>query len=234
MNILVTICARGGSKGVPGKNIRVIAGKPLIAHTIDYAAKWGRATDIIVSTDDLEIAKIAEGHGALVPFTRPIHLSADDTPKIPVIRHALRAMEELSKKQYQIVVDLDATAPVRGQYDLDNCLKLFMDKSPDSLFSVVKARKNPYFNMVELDASGRAHLSKKTSSTNVRRQDAPNVFEMNASIYFYKRDYIMNENTKMAYGDNSIIYEMDENSRYDIDSEEDFKIVELILKENMV
>ena len=234
MNILITICARGGSKGVRNKNIRSLMGKPLIAYTIEQALKWGRASEVVVSTDSEDIADVAKKCGALVPFMRPEELAADDSPKIPSIRHAMLKCEEVYKKIYDSVVDLDPTAPIRSISDIESAYKKFIEHSPSTLFSVIKAHKNPYFNMVELDNLGKARLCKILPDGVCRRQDAPSVYSMNASIYVYRREYLANETNKYAYSDDSDVYIMDDFSGYDIDREVDFRFVEFLVKEKLV
>jgi len=232
-NILLTIAARGGSKGVPNKNIRKILGKPLIAYTIEQAYKWGGAADIICSTDKKEIAAIAEKYGAKIPFLRPRNLSTDTASKIEVLRHALIECQHTYKKVYDIVIDLDVTAPIRRISDLENCLRLFRKARPKTLFSVVRARKSPYFNMVEINKTGKAFLSKKLPCPIRRRQDSPLVYDMNASIYFYESRYLLDRNTNSPISDNSIVYVMDDTSSVDIDREIDFKYVEFLIKEGV-
>lgn len=227
-NLLVTICARGGSKGVKGKNIRTLCGKPLIYYTLKQARQWSRGR-IIVSTDSSRIAKIAKNLGAEVPFIRPAELATDTAGKVGVIRHALQSCEERYGEKYEAVMDLDVTSPVRTIEDLENAYQLFFKKRPKTLFSVVPAHRNPYFNMVEEGKDGKAHLCKKGSF--VRRQDAPKVYDMNAAIYIYDRNYLLNNENSIS--DDSIIYVMGEFSK-DIDSELDFKFMEFLLKNNII
>lgn len=231
-NLLITICARGGSKGVKGKNIRKLAGFPLIYYTIKQTKEWGKGNHIVVSTDSSEIAEIAKKYGAEVPFMRPKKFASDKSPKTDAIRHALLESEKIFKKRFDYVMDLDITAPVRKTEDLENVLKLFLKKKPKTLFSVVRARRNPYFNMVEEDNKGRVHLSKKGNF--VRRQDTPKVYDMNASIYIYRRDYLLDEKNTSPISDGSVVYVMDEISRTDIDHEVDFKYIEFLVKEGIV
>jgi CMP-N-acetylneuraminic acid synthetase len=232
-HILCTICARGGSKGVKDKNIRPLAGRPLIAHTIRQALRWGRARQVVVSTDSEKIANIAKRYGAAVPFIRPLRLATDISPKLLSIRHALRESERCFREKYDIVVDLDVTAPVRKIKDLDNCFKLFIKEKATTLFSVVKAQRNPYFNMVEKKEDGFVRLCKKTPHEVVTRQGAPEVYSMNASIYFYARDFLLNTRHNTPFSRRAAIYIMDELSSHDIDSEIDFKFVEFLIKERM-
>lgn len=233
-NLLITICARGGSKGVKGKNIRNLAGKPLIYYTIKQAIDWGKAKYIVVSTDSEEIAQIAKQFGAEVPFIRPDDLATDSAAKVPVIRHALISCEKIYQEKFDCVMDLDVTSPIRKVSDLEKAYHLFLEKRPKTLFSVVNARRNPYFNMVELDKYGKANYSKLPDKNFDRRQDAPQVYDMNASIYIYDRNFLLDEGNIRPVSDNSIIYEMDEISRTDIDSEIDLKFVEFLLKENVI
>lgn len=232
MNILITICARGGSEGVKGKNIRSLNGKPLIYYTIKQAKEWGKGKHVIVTTDSEDIAKIAKVTGAEVPFLRPAEMATNTISKLPAIRHALKFSEELYKEKYDLVVDLDPTSPIRKLSDLENALNLFLEKKPKTLFSVVPAHRNPYFNMVEEDSEGKAHLSK--TGDFFSRQNAPRVYDMNASIYIYSRDFLMDETNMKPISDNSVIYIMDEISRTDIDSELDFKFIEFLLKEGII
>jgi CMP-N-acetylneuraminic acid synthetase len=232
--ILVTIAARGGSKGVKDKNIRELYCLPLIAYTILQAKKWNKASRVICSTDSERIAEVARSHGAEILFMRPPELASDTAGKIGVIRHAVHKVEEITKERFDVIVDLDATAPIRSNRDLDGALALFKKKRPKTLFSVTPCRKNPYFNMVELGKDGFVHLAKELPSSINRRQDAPKVYDMNASIYIYDREYLLDENSKSAISDRSIIWEMDELSAIDIDQELDFQFVEFLISKGIV
>jgi CMP-N-acetylneuraminic acid synthetase len=233
LNILCTICARGGSKGVKDKNIRPLLGKPLIAYTIGQALRWSKARRIIVSTDSARIASIAKKYGATVPFMRPKKLAADDASKLLSVRHALIKCEKLFKERYDIIVDLDVSSPLRTVRDLDNCLQVFIKKRPQTLFSVVKAQRNPYFNMVEIKKDGFAKLCKQAPRKIVRRQDAPQVYSMNASIYFFRRDFLLDFKNTLPFSSRSVVYDMDDLSAHDIDSEYDLKFIEFLLKERI-
>lgn len=233
LNILITICARGGSKGVKNKNIRMLLGKPLITYSIETAQKWGIAERIVVSTDSKEIAEIALSFGAEVPFLRPDELASDTSPKLSAIRHALIHSEKYFNERFDVVVDLDATAPLRSIKDLDKGFALFQKYQPKTLFSVVPARRNPYFNMVEELEDGKAILCKNLPDSVVRRQDAPKVYNMNASIYFYRRDYVLDIENVNAMSDDTRILVMDEETGFDIDSELDFKLIEFLAREKL-
>jgi len=224
MNIVATICARGGSKGVPRKNIRPLCGKPLIVHTIETARKCPLINRIIVSTDDREIAEIARKAGAEVPFMRSRELAQDDTAKLPVIKHAIQFLESQGYSP-DIVVDLDPTSPLRTEKDIEACIRMVMAGEADNVFSVTRASKSPYFNMVEI-IDGRVRLVKPLDRPAKRRQDAPEVYDMNASIYVWKRDALMNNET--IYLENTRIYLMPKWA-IDIDDETDFEFVEYML-----
>ncbi len=224
MNIVATICARGGSKGVPRKNIRPLCGKPLIVHTIEIAQKCRLINRIIVSTDDREIAETARKAGAEVPFMRPKELAQDDTAKLPVIKHAIQFLESQGYSP-DIVVDLDPTSPLRTEKDIEACIRMVMAGEADNVFSVTRASKSPYFNMVEI-IDGKVRLVKQLDRPAKRRQDAPEVYDMNASIYVWKRDALMNNET--IYLENTRIYLMPKWA-IDIDDETDFEFVEYIL-----
>lgn len=234
MNILLTVCARGGSKGVKNKNILPLLGKPLIAHTLEQALRWGKATDLVVSTDSEAIAAVARQFEAKVPFLRPPELATDETPKMPVIRHALRECERIYQRNYDCIADLDPTAPIRTSTDIENCYQIFLRQNPKSAFSVVRSHKSPYFNMVELDELGRARLCKSPTHPIVRRQDTPAVYSMNASIYFFRREFVLDESTRLPYSDDTRIYVMDDLSAYDIDREVDFRFIEFLAREHVV
>ena len=227
MKIVAVICARGGSKGVPGKNVRPLAGKPLIVHTIETAKKCRLIDKIIVSTDSPQIAEIARASGAGVPFMRPPELATDTAPKLPAIQHAVRFLIEQQAYLPDIVVDLDPTSPLRTVKDIEACIKLVRDESADNVFSVIRAHRNPYFNMVEV-VNGRVQLVKCLASPLVRRQDAPPVYDMNASIYAWKREALLNHDS--LFLERTRIYEMPEWAR-DIDGEIDFKFAEYLIKE---
>ncbi len=231
MKILATICARGGSKGVKSKNIRELRGKPLIAYTIECFKKWGKADRIICSTDSEELADIAKKYGAEIPFMRPVYLATDNAAKLPVLQHALKECEKLDGCKYDIIIDLDPTAPLRKLNHLDESLKIFLESDANNLVSVCKSYKNPYFNMVELDENGYAILCKKPKTNIIRRQDTPKVYDLNASIYIYRRDFLIETDKIMS--DKMIIYEMPEISSIDIDREIDFQFTEFVLKKGL-
>lgn len=232
MKILGTICARGGSKGVPGKNIKMLNGKPLIAYTIEQALKWDKLYKLIVSTDDEEIAEVAKQYGAEVPFIRPEELATDSAGKLEVIKHAVKYLEDRGEV-FDIVIDMDVTAPLRKIEDLEGALNVLLQKNANNVYTVCEAHKNPYFNMVELDINDTARLSKTCGESQIlSRQVAPKVYDMNASIYIYKKDFLLK--TESIHSDNTMIYVMPQERSIDIDTPLDFKFVEFLLKEGAV
>ena len=230
LNRLCTICARGGSKGVTNKNIIDITGKPLIAHTITQAKKSELFDYIVVSSDSLEIREIAMKWGADFTITRPQELASDTAAKIPAIQHAVKTAEEKlnNGKSYDLIVDLDATSPLRIVSDIKNAVMEFeSNHEATNLISVTKARRSPYFNMVEVQ-NGYAKLIKPLSGTIVRRQDTPACYDMNASIYIWRRDFLFQHSTVIT--DKTLFFTMPEERSVDIDSPLDLKIVKLLAR----
>lgn len=228
-SVALTICARGGSKGVPGKNIRNLLGKPLITYTINQAKLLRWVDRIILSTDDLKIKKVAEYCGIEVPFLRPKKLATDKAAKVPAIIHAVETAEKQWSENYDIVLDLDPTSPLRILDDIEGLIRTLTEK-PDikSVFSVCEAYKNPYFNMVEEDENGYVQLSKKPARPILRRQDAPKVYGMNASIYAMWKKALLVERT--FFTNRTKVYVMPRERSVDIDSQTDFDFVEFLMK----
>ena len=227
-SVLCTICARGGSKGVKNKNIKEINGKPLIAYTIEQAKDSGLFEHIVISTDSDDIADIAKEYGAEVFFKRSAEMASDTAGKLDVIRDAFMKSEEYYNKQFDYLIDLDATAPLRNVNDIIDSFNQFIENNNDNLITAMPSRRSPYFNLVEQDKEGKVYLSKKLDSAIMRRQDAPKSYDMNASIYIWKRDSILNE--KVLFLETTGLYVMPEERSIDIDNELDFEFVEYIIK----
>ncbi len=228
--VLCTICARGGSKGVKNKNIKEINGKPLIAYTIEQAKESGLFEHIVISTDSDEIAVIAQSYGAEVFFKRSAEMASDTAGKLDVIRDAFVRSEAHYAEKYDYLIDLDATAPLRVVEDIKKSFEQCINDNNDNLITAMPSRRSPYFNLVEMDVKGRVALSKQLDSSVVRRQDAPKSFDMNASIYIWKRETILNEST--LFLENTGLFVMPEERSIDIDNELDYKFVEFIMREN--
>jgi CMP-N,N'-diacetyllegionaminic acid synthase len=229
-NILCTICARGGSKGVKNKNIKLINGKPLIAYTIEQAKQTGLFDHIVISTDSDEIASVAQKYGAEVFFKRSEEMASDTAGKLDVIRDAFVRSEAFYAKTYDYLVDLDATAPLRTTQDITASFAQLVHNDNDNLITAMPSRRSPYFNLVEVDSQGKVALSKTLPNSIVRRQDAPKSYDMNASIYIWKRNAILNEKT--LFLPNTGLYVMPEERSIDIDTPLDFEFVEFLMRKN--
>lgn len=223
MSTIATICARGNSRGVPRKNIRLLAGKPLIVHTIEHALACSEINEIFVSTDSAEIAEIALAAGAQVPFLRPAHLATNYAPKLPVIEHLVAELQR-GGKQVSRIVDLDPTSPLREVSDIRACLAL-LDDDTDVVITGFEAEKNPYFNMVEVKRDGNVRRVKEPEADPFGRQAAPKVYSMNASIYVWHANTL----SKGLWGGRVRLHVMPRDRSIDIDSELDFFIVEQLI-----
>jgi CMP-N,N'-diacetyllegionaminic acid synthase len=226
MNITCVIGARGGSKGLSGKNIRPLLGKPLIAWSIEQAKACSDITRVIVSTDSNDIANVARQYGAEVPFMRPIELANDSAGKWGVWQHALAACEEHYREHIDILVDLDCTSPLRDVDDISKAIRQFRDSRVDAVFSVCEARKNPYFNLLEV-VDGCQRISKSVPYQIVRRQDAPAVYEHVASIYVISPDYLR-KGTGLLSGYTQG-YDIGASKSLDVDSQFDFELIEHLM-----
>lgn len=225
MTVIATICARGGSTGVPGKNIRMLHGKPLIAHTIEQALGCPFIDHVYVSTDDGAIAEAARAAGAEVPFKRPAELATNTAAKVPVIQHLVDFVVN-SGIDVTKIIDLDPTSPLRTQADISGAFGL-LDQDTDVVITGYAADKNPYFNMVEDKGAGIVGLVKTANPPITSRQMAPNVYSMNASIYVWHRETL----SKGLWDGRARIFEMPRDRSVDIDSPLDFDIVEKLMAE---
>jgi len=225
---ICTICARGGSKGVPGKNLRPLAGRPLLAHSIEHARQSELFDVIGFSSDSDELLEVAGGAGADVLVRRPEHLATDSAAKVPVIRHCVEEVEAQTGLAADTVVDLDATSPLRTAEDVRAAVRLLEESGVGNVITGAPARRSPYFNLVEVDAEGRVGLSKPPSRNVARRQDAPECFDMNASIYVWQRSVLADSDTLFLA--DTRLYVMPEERSQDIDTPLDFEIVEFLIR----
>lgn len=228
---LCTICARGGSKGVKGKNLRPLLGKPLLAYSIEQARASGLFDAIAVSSDSDQILEVGRQYGADLLVKRPDELATDQAAKLPVIQHCVTEAERMLGCTFAILVDLDATSPLRSVDDIRAAVALLEDGEAMNVITAMPARRSPYFNLVELNAAGFVGLSKPLATPVVRRQDAPKCFDMNASIYAWRRSVLFE--SKSIFTSKTALYEMPEERSIDIDSELDFTFVEFILSRNV-
>ena len=223
-DILVVIPARSGSKGIPGKNIKKLHGKPLINYTIEAAKEIFENSQVIVSTDDKEIAEIAASHGANIPFLRPKELAQDDSSTRDVILHLVDYFER-QKSMPSVIVLLQVTSPIRNSKHLNEALDLFFHKDCDMVVSVTESKTSPYFNLYEENKEG--YLQKSKDGAFTRRQDVPPVYEYNGAIYIFKTKSIVE--SEMKDFEKITKYVMSKNDSVDIDDEVDWKIAEYLL-----
>lgn len=231
MSILITICARGGSKGIPGKNIKILNKKPLIGYTIDTAKKFQKHvenTDIALSTDSQEIKRASEDCGLYTTYTRPDSLAGDTAGKIDVIADVLKYYQREFAKQYDYVLDMDVTSPLRNLDDLFKGFEL-LKNNPEAvnLFSVSPASRSPYFNMVEQKSNGFFAQVKIPENGILTRQSAPAVYDMNASFYFYRSSFF-EKGYKGAVTDKSLVYIVP-HICFDLDHPVDFEFLSYLM-----
>ena len=189
MKPLCFIAARGGSKGVPRKNLRMLIDKPLIAHTIEKSIKSKIFSNVIVSTEDEEIAKIAKQYGADVPFMRPKKLASDTTGMAEVMIHGINKLYSLGY-EFEIFVNRDCTVPFIRNSDIKSSIKLLQKKKCDAVYGVYVQHFNPYFNMMEIGTNGYLKFSKKMKKKPHRRQDAPKVYQLNGYFVYNAKRFL--------------------------------------------
>lgn len=214
-SVLAIIPARGGSKGVPRKNIREVAGKPLIAWTIEAAGKSQYIDRIVVSTDDPEIAGVAAQWGGEVPFLRPSELAQDDTPGIAPVIHMVTTLQP----EYDLVVLLQPTSPLRTAEDIDGAVAMLMTAGAKTCVSVVEPDKSPYW-MYSLDNSG--HLLPLLGGNFSCRQEIPTVYALNGAVYVADVGWLLDRQTFVS--DETLAYVMPKGRSIDIDTEADLAI----------
>lgn len=224
--VLATICARGSSKGVKNKNIRLLDNKPLIAYSLDIVKNSVIVDDYIVSTDSEEITAVVKALGYKVEFKRPDSLAGDNVSRIDAIQHAVKWKEDQDKVEYDIIVDLGVATPLKSLEDLENSVKMCVDNNVDNIFSVCPCIKNPYFNMVEV-VDGRVKLVKEAYELTAR-QEAPLVYEMNDGFNVWTPKTLFSEQPQ--FNKSTQVYIMPRERSVDIDEEEDFIIAEIIKK----
>ena len=227
MKPICLICARGGYKGVPNKNIRIIHKKPLIAHTIEKAINSKIFSHVIVSTEDKKIAKISERYGAEIPFIRPKKLSGNTTPIGDVFVHAIKKLETLDY-EFDIFVNLDCTVPFIDEKDIIGSINLLRRRKCDAVYGVYEQHLNPYFNMMELNSKGFLRLAKKLAKRPRSRQEAPVVYQLNGLFTYNKKKFLKINNPIMP---NAIPFKIPLERGFMIDTEAEFKIAESMFKQ---
>ena len=227
MKTYAFIFARGGSKSVPGKNIKELCGKPLIAYSIEIAKEIGRIDKIFVSTEDDNIATVAKKFGAdIIP--RPINLAQDDSPEWLAWQHAIKWLGERGD-DFEIFISLPTTSPLRNKSDITQCLA-FLDEKTDVVVGVTEAVRSPYFNMVRKDSNDFIDVIMKNDNHYARRQDTPAIFDMTTVGYVSRPEFI--ENSTGIFDGQVKGVEIPTERALDIDTELDFKIAELLLQNN--
>lgn len=225
-NVVAIIPARGGSRGIPRKNVRLLCGKPLIAYTIETALSSELVDRVVVSTEDEEIAEVSKKYGAEV-IRRPGELAQDDTPSLPVYQHAIRHLEKMEDYRPEIIVILQPTSPLRIVEDIDRAIEGFLEAKYDSIVSVCEVEHPPHW-MYTL-AGNRLKPVMKDGENVTRRQDAPKVYRLNGAVYVTSREIIMKENRLLGRDTRAHIMPLERS--IDIDTELDFKLADLLMKE---
>lgn len=224
--VVGVVPARGGSKGIPGKNTLLISGKPLLAYAVECGLASPSIDHTIVSTDDDKIASIGREYGADVPFMRPAELANDTAPMLPVLQHAIKEAESFYQKQVEFLILLDPTGPLREVADVEHCIELLRTGDCDAVISGNKAHRSPYFNMVTPDGDY-MKLANATSSEVSRRQDSPPVYDLNTVVWAYKRHALTEEAARIPQ--KSKLYLVPDERALDIDTPLDLEILELVI-----
>lgn len=227
MNAICVICARGGSKGLPNKNIRPLLGKPLIAWTIEQATACKLFESVAISSDSRLILQAARAAGADVLVDRPMELAADDASVLPAILHCLNTAEAGAGREFETIVFLQVTSPTRSVDDIRNAVALFYETHADAVVSGQEAKGSPYFNLVEMSPDGCVHLSKRLDRPVIRRQEAPACFQLNGSIYVWRRSAFCAA-PAVLYPRTRLLVMPAERS-IDIDTEFDFTLAEFVM-----
>ena len=229
MRIFAFIFARGGSKGVPGKNIKDMCGKPLIAYSIEIAQAIDSIEKIFVSTEDDNIATVAKEFGAdIIP--RPHNLAQDDSPEWLAWQHAVKWLEEKGES-FDIFLCLPTTSPLRKTKDVISCLHCLNEKS-DAVITMTKASRSPWFNMVQQDRDGYVKILMENDKTFVRRQEVPKVYDMTTVAYVTRPEYIIN--SKSIFDGQVKAVMVPPERAIDIDTELDFLLAELLIKKEYI
>ncbi len=226
MKPICFIGARGGSKGLPRKNIRIIDGKPLLAHTIEKALESKYFSHTIVSTEDSEIVKISQKYGAETPFIRPKKLSTNNASMEDTLIHGIKKLYSLGYV-FKIVVLLDCTVPFLRMDDIKKAVNVLKKKNADVVCAVYKQHLNPYFNIAEISKSGHLQLCKKLKKIPENRQDAPTVYQMNGLYVFNAKNFLKKGKSIMQ---KMIPCEIPIETGLMIDTEFEFNIAKLILE----
>jgi CMP-N,N'-diacetyllegionaminic acid synthase len=225
--ILAIIPARGGSKGIPKKNIRPVAGKPLLYYTCEAALHSGKLDRIILSTENQEIAEIGQNCGVEVPFMRPPELAEDNTPGILPILHTVKVLSDKYNYKPDYILELQPTSPLRTPEDINNAVKIITEKKGDAVVAVSSAAEHPYL-MKTIDNTGRLSQFIKTDKAESRRQDLPCVYWLNGALCMARREVLLEHQT--WYTKNTYAYVMPRERSLNIDTEWDLALADFLLQ----
>jgi N-acylneuraminate cytidylyltransferase/CMP-N,N'-diacetyllegionaminic acid synthase len=226
LRTVALIPARGGSKGIPHKNIRDLAGKPLIAYTIEAALKSKALERVIVSTDDVKIAKVARSYGAEVPFLRPAELAKDDTPSLLVIQHAVKYIEEDEGRKLDVVVILQPTSPLRSEKYIDEAVEKLLRTGADSVITVCKVRHHPFWSFTV--KGDRVYPFSEKGIAVSRRQDLPEIYAVNGAVYAVRRNVLFEQNSVFGRDTKAVVMPYEES--VEIDDYFDLFVAEMVMK----
>lgn len=230
-SLTALIFARGGSKGLPGKNIKILAGKPLLGWAIETALAVPEINRVVVSTDDLDIAGVAREFGAQVPFIRPEILAGDTASEWDAWRHALRTLREFEGEFPDPFISIPTTAPLRLPEDIEACINAYREGDADIVLTITKAHRNPWFNMVTLNSDGTVEPVNKVDEAFVRRQDAPEVHDITTVVYVADPNFVMEK--KGIFSGKVKAVSVPAERSIDIDTSHDFAIAEFLLNQRL-
>jgi CMP-N-acetylneuraminic acid synthetase len=232
VDYVALIFARSGSKGLPGKNLKVLGDKPLIGIAIECALKISRIKRVIVSTDAEEIATVSRRYGAEVPFLRPAELALDSTPEWHVWQHALNYLKDFEGSLPKSMVSLPTTSPLRSVVDVDNCINEYEKGLSDVVITITDSHRNPYFNMVKEDASGEFVLVNKPDQIITQRQHTPTVFDLTTVCYVANSQFVLTNNGIFEGKVGAV--KVPQERAIDVDTEFDFEIAQALIKSGKV
>lgn len=226
--VVAVVFARGGSKGIPGKNLRMLAGRPLIAYAIEVARATPLIDRVVVSTDDPSIAEVARRWKAEVPFMRPAELARDDSPEWEAWQHAVRTLMESSPgESLGALISIPTTAPLRAVADVETCIQVLLGSDVDAVITVTPARRNPYFNMVTIEDGYARPVLSLTDRSIHRRQDAPTVFDMTTVAFAVRPQFVLSSDSLFAGRVKAVV--VPESRALDIDTPLDLEFAEFLL-----
>lgn len=227
MTLVGVIFARGGSKGIPNKNLQLVAGKPLVTMAIETAQATAGIDRLIVSTDSNEIAAVSLAAGAEVPFMRPAKLGTDESPEWLSWRHVLSFLKETEGVLPEAMVSLPTTSPLRKPSDVEACITTYQQGDWDAIVTVTQAQRSPYFNMVRVGSDGQAHIALDSSKSYVRRQDAPHLYDMCTVSYVIRAEFVLENDSFWSGRVGAVV--IPQERALDIDTPFDLRLAQLLM-----